>query len=220
MKEKDKIDSYKKYYKKIKTSGMKSSIYAHNDVELNSIVELIKKQDKEDEKYLLHNKMIPVLVGLFLLTIILLYNPIRTLVLLTGLSLIFLGLFITLILLFMEYKNISKESYDLSLFSYLGQKNKRLKSWRKTPVKYKWTFTIFVSGLILMIVGNKGFVKAIGPEYIIIFIVVYLVILITAWVIGEGFYRRRHIKKHKPLLDIISNQLKELEETGNNDSII
>lgn len=213
MKEKDKIDSYKKYYKELKTSGMKSSIYTHNDTDLNSIVERIKKQDKEDEKYLLHNKMIPVLVGLFFITLIMLFNPIKEFVLLTGLALIFLGLFITLILLFIEYRNISKESYDLSLFSYLGQKRERLKSWRKTPVKYKLTFTIFVSGLILMIFGNKGFVEAIGSEYIIIVIVVYLVILFTAWIIGERYYQKRHTKKHKPLLDIISNQLMELEET-------
>jgi hypothetical protein len=217
MKEKDKIDSYKKYYKELKTSGMKSSIYAHNDTELNSIVELIKKQDKEDEKYVLHNKMIPVLVGMFFITLIMLYNPIKTLILLTGLTLIFLGLFITLILLFLEYRNISKESYDLSLFSYLRQKQERLKSWRKTPVKYKWTFTIFVSGLILMIMGNKGIVEKIGIEYIIIFIVAYLVVLLTAWIIGERYYQRRHTKKHKPLIDIISNQLSELEKTVNSD---
>jgi cell division protein FtsW (lipid II flippase) len=217
MKEKDKIDSYKKYYKGLKTSGMKSSVYAQNDIELNNIVELIKKQDKKDEKYLLHNKMIPVLVGLFFITIIMLYNPIKTLVLLTGLSLIFLGLFITLILLFIEYRDISKESYDLSLFSYLGQKKERLKSWRKTPAKYKWTFTIFVTGLILMIFGNRGFVEEIGLEYIFIFIVVYLVVLLSAWIIGERYYQKRHTKNHKPLIDNISNQLVELEETENRD---
>lgn len=217
MNEKDKIDSYKRYYKNLKSSGMKSSMYAHNDIELKNIVELIKKQDKEDEKYVLHNKMIPVLIGLFLITLIMLYNPIKTPVLLTGLLLIFLGLSVSLILLFREYQNISKESYDLSLLSYLRQKKERLRSWRKTPVKYKWTFTIFVSGLILMIVGNKGFVEEIGSEYIVIFIVAYLVILVTAWIIGERYYRKRHTKKHKPLLDIISNQLKELEEEENND---
>ena len=217
MKEQDKIDGYKKYYKELKTSGMKSSTYAHNDIELNSIVELIKKQDKEDEKYLLHNKMIPVLVGLFFITLIMIYNPIKTLVLLTGLTLIFAGLFITLILLFIEYRNISKESYDLSLFSYLEQKKERLKSWRKTSANYKWTFTIFVSGLILMIIGNKGFVEAIGLEHIIIFIVVYLVVLFAAWIIGERYYQKRHTKKHKPILETISNQLKELEETENSE---
>jgi hypothetical protein len=215
MTEKDKIDSYKKYYKELKTSGMKSTIYAHNDIELNSIVELIKKQDKEDEKYLLHNKMIPLLIGISFIILIMLYNPIKTLVLLTGLALTFLGLFITLILLFVEYRNISKESYDLSLFSYLAQKRERLKSWRKTPTKYKWTFTIFVSGLILMIIGNKGFVQEIGLKYIIIFIVIYLAVLLTAWIIGERYYQKRHTKKHKPILDIISNQLTELEETEN-----
>lgn len=217
MKEKDKLDAYREYYKNLKTSGMKSLVFAHNDTELNSIVELIKKQDKEDEKYLMHNKMIPVLVGLFFIIVIMLYNPIKTIVLLTGLLFIFLGLSVTLILLFVEYRNISKESYDLSLFSYLEQKKKRLKSWRKTPVKYIWTFTIFVSGLILMIGGNRAFVEEIGAEYILGFIVVYLFILLIAWIIGERYYRKRHAKKHQPLLDIISNQLKELEETEKND---
>jgi hypothetical protein len=217
MKEEEKLDSYKKYYKNLKSSGMKSSTYTQNDTELNSIVELIKKQDKEDEKYLLHNKVIPLLIGLFFTIIIMLFNPIKTFMLVLGLLLIFLGLSVTLLLLFREYRNISKESYDLSLLSYLRQKQERLKSWRKTPVKYKWTFTIFVSGLILMILGNQGFVEEIGSEFIIIFLAIYLFILLIAWIIGEQYYQKRHRNKHKPLLDNISNQLKELEETENKD---
>ena len=68
-----------------------------------------------------------------------------------------------------------------------------------------------------MIIGNKGFIEEIGKEYIILFIAIYLGVLLTAWLIGERLYRKRHEKKHKPLLDIISNQLKELEEVENDD---
>jgi len=220
MKEKDKIDNYKKYYKQLKTSGMKSSIYAQNETKLNGIIEFIKKQDKEDEKYLLHNRLIPLSIGLILIIIIMLYNPLKTIILLSGLLLIFLGLFITLLLSFREYKNISKESFDFSLLSYLRQKKERLKTWRKTPVLYMLTFVVFVFGLILMIAGNQGFIEEISTEYIIVFLTAYVAVLIAAWIIGERFYRKRHTKKHKPLLDMISNQLKELEEMENNDETL
>jgi Na+/melibiose symporter-like transporter len=114
--------------------------------------------------------------------------------------------------LFRDYKNISKESYDLSLLAYLKQKEERLKSWRSTPVKYQWTFTVFVSGLIMMILGNAGLMHKFSTEYIIMFIIVYLILLLTSWIIGEHFYRKRHKKKHLPLLSIIAELKNELKE--------
>ena len=62
---------------------------------------------------------------------------------------------------FKDYRDISKESYDLSLFAYLKQKEERLKSWKSTPVRYKWTFIVFVSGLIIMFIGNARLLQGV-----------------------------------------------------------
>ena len=84
-------------------------ISINNANNIDDFVQQMKSQDRDDEKYILHNKMIPILIGLIPLTIILIINPIKTFVLLTGIFLIYSGLIYTLILVLMEYKNISKE---------------------------------------------------------------------------------------------------------------
>ena len=208
------IDKIKKEYKKMRMPKMDISIDALNNLE--DFVQRIKNQDRDDEKYMLHNKMIPILIGLFLLTIIMLINPIKTVILQIGMVLIYSGLIYTLILLFMDYRNISKESHDLNLLSYLKQKEERLKYWRSTPAKYQWTFTIFISGLIMMIVGNSSIIRDFSTEQIILFILAYLIILLISWVIGEYFYRKRHKQKHQPLIANISELIKELREEENN----
>ena len=85
------IEALKKEFKKIRAPKMDISIDFEND--LKEFLNLIKKQDKEDEKYILHNKMIPGLLGLFSIIIIILFNPIKTALLLSGFFLIFVGLF-------------------------------------------------------------------------------------------------------------------------------
>jgi len=161
-------------------------------------------------------KIVPVMIGLFFITLIILLNPIKTALLVGGTLMIFLGLFLTLIFLLMDYKNISKESYDLSLLAYLKQKEDRLSSWRTTPDRFKWTFTVFVSGLIMMLMGNAARIHDVNNEYILIFLVSYVMLLLTSWIIGEHFYRKRHQKKHRPLLNIISELKSELETNNNN----
>lgn len=94
----------------------------------------------------------------------------------------------------------------------MKNKEKRLKSWRSTPGKYKWTFTIFVSGLIFMLIGNTGLIQDFSVESVFLFIIIYLILLITSWIVGEYFYRKRHRLKHQPLITIISEQLRELDE--------
>ena len=200
-----KSKSLKDEFKKMKVPEMDITINEANYLE--EFVRKIKKQDKEDERYLLHNKVIPILVGLFILTIVMILTSVKTLSLFVGVFLCYLGLVSTLILLFVDYKEISKESYDLSLLVYLKQKEQRLKSWYSTPVKYQWTFTIFVSGLIMMIIGTLRDI-----EHVAVFIFVYLVILLMSWIIGEYLYRKRHKDKHQPLLKMISELKEELNE--------
>jgi hypothetical protein len=205
------IEKLKKDYKNMRVPKMDVSI--NNVASMEDFIQKIKKQDKEDEKYILHNRMIPVFIGLFLITIIMLFNPMKSPLLLAGLLLIFLGFFSTLILLFKDYKNISQESYDLSLFAYLRQKKERLKSWRSTPAKYQLTFIVFLTGLIMM---NISLWRNLAPEYFVLALVVYLILLAAAWIIGEHFYRKRHMKKHQPLIKNINDLIKELGEEKNN----
>lgn len=204
------LDKLRNYYKTMKVPKM--DIPLTKETNLEKFFQKIKNQDRDDEKYILHNRMIPVSIGLFLITLIMLFNPIKTFLLLTGMLFIFLGFFSTLILLFMDYRNISKESYDLSLLTYLKQKKRRLKSWRSTPAKYQWTFIVFLIGLIMM---NISLWRNLAPENFILALVIYLILLAAAWIIGEYYYRKRHRKKHQPLISSINDLIKELGEDIN-----
>lgn len=204
------IDDLKKEYKNMRIPQMGISINEFNT--LDSFIKTIRKQDKNDEKYILHNKIIPIIVGLFLLTILMLINPMKSVILLSGMFLVYSGLIYTLILLFLDYKNILNESFDLNLLAYLEQKENRLKTWHATPAKYRWTFTIFISGLIMMVLGNTSLMRDFSIEYIILLLTGYLVVLTTCWIIGEHFYQKRHKIKHQPLLKTISELKEELKE--------
>lgn len=202
------IDKLKNEYKKMRVSKMDVSL---NQIDsMGDFIQKIKKQDRDDEKYILHNKMVPLFIGLFFLTLILIIVPVNTFPLLTGVFLIYTGFISTLIFLLMDYREITKESYDLNLLGYLKQKEERLKSWHATPVKYYWTFTIFVLGLIIFILGNTGFIREFGSGQVLLFIAIYLVLLIISWIGGEHFYRKRHRKKHQPLINSISELINEL----------
>lgn len=187
----------------------------HNSAQLNDFISQIKAQDRIDEKYLLHNQIVPLLVGLSIMIVLVLINPIKTILMLTGMFLIFAALIISLILRFIDYRNISQESYDLSLTAFLKQKMKRLRSWRATPSYYKWIFMTFVMGLIFMVLGNTAIMREFGLGFIILSIIIYVIVFTSAWTIGEYFFRKRHEQKHKPLINSISEQLKELEEENN-----
>jgi hypothetical protein len=63
-----------------------------------------------------------------------------------------------------------------------------------------------------MIIGNTGLLREFGTEYILLFIVLYLGLLVFSWIIGEYLYRKRHRKKHQPLIKNISELIKELRD--------
>jgi len=201
------IETLKKDFKKMRVPKMDISIDAANN--LSEFIQLIKKQDKDDEKYILHNKMIPALFGLFSIIIIILLNPIKTALLLAGFFLIFAGFFSMLILMFIDYRNISKESYDFSLLTYLKQKKDRLESWRLTSAQYYLTFIVFVIGLII---SNISLIRHFSPELGILILAGYVALFVIAWIIGEYFYRKRYRKNHQPLIKLISEQIEELSK--------
>lgn len=199
------IEEIKKDFKKMRMPKMDISLDEFTD--FDNFVKKIKKQDRDDEKYVLHNKMFPAIFGLFFLTIIMFFTSPQNLLQFSGLVLCYTGLISMLVLMFVEYKNISKESYDLSLLAYLMQKEKRLKSWRSTPLKFQMTFIIMISGCIMLLIGVMSSISQ-----AIVITLVYLVILFTSWLIGEYFYRKRHREKHLPLIKMISEYINELNK--------
>jgi len=207
MKSKD----LKNEFKKMRVPKMDLSIHEVNNIE--DFIQKIRKQDREDERYLFKRKLLPILIGLFMLTIVFMITPIRNTVLFTGCFVVYAGLVTVLILLLLDYKNISKETFNLSLLEFLKQKEARLQSWKSTPVKYNIMFAIFIIGLLMMILGNTDLIRALETtQNVIIYIGVYLIVLFLSWIIGEYFYRKRHKKKHQPLLEMISELKEELKE--------
>ena len=110
------IEDVKNEFKKMRLPMM--DISAADFKNLEDFVLRIRKQDRSDEKYILHNKMIPVLIGLFFITIIMIFNPIKNLLMLTGMFLIFSGLFSTFILLLRDFRNILIFSHPLQKSLY------------------------------------------------------------------------------------------------------
>ena len=68
---------------------------------------------------------------------------------------------------------------------------------------------------MLMIVGNRSLFQGLNSTQIVIFIGVILILLSLSGIIGEYLYRKRHKNKHLPLLRIISELKKELQEKNN-----
>ena len=66
--------------------------------------------------------------------------------------------------------------------------------------------------MVCCITGSSGFAQEFINEDITVFLIVYLCVLSAVWITGEYFYRKRHRKKHQPLIENISAQLKELSE--------
>jgi hypothetical protein len=210
------IDDYKNTYKQMKATSMDMPGSKGNVEQLSEFILRIRKQDKEDERYMLHNLLIPVLFGLVCFTLVCIIAPITSPVLIAGSILIYLGLGSVLIFILLDLINISKELFDQNLLEFLELKIRRLRSWRSTRIRYILSFVVFVIGLILLILGNSGLMGFLKSYAIIIPVISgYLAILVVAWIIGEHFYRKRHRKKHQPLIDEISGMINEINRKEN-----
>ena len=203
------IDDFKKEFQKRRAPRMDGTVY---NSDMNNLILRIKKQDKEDEKYLLKNKIIPLFIGLLLFTMVIIAVPAVNIIVFLGCIFIFSSLLFVLILWLIDYKNISKESFDLNLQEFLKQKEERLKYWKSTHWKYYLILVMYLFGLILMLVGNEPFVRSFQEGYFTVFLVTIIFIIVLSHLIGERMYRRRHNKKHQPLLEIITEVKRELAE--------
>lgn len=179
---------------------------------MQSFIQKLRQQDQDDERYILKNKLIPLFVGLVMMSVVLMITQVKGIVLLAGCFLIFATLLVSLLLVFHEYKEISRERFDASLLDFLKQKERRMTYWRSTHFKYYVMFALYMMGLALMIVGNTSITRQLTGIQLALFTGALIGILLFFWIMGEHFYRSRHKEKHEPLLDIITQIKSECEE--------
>jgi hypothetical protein len=125
--------------------------------------------------------------------------------LLAGALLVFLSLLTILFLFSLDYRNISREKFDVSLVEFLKVKKERLLIWQSTPVLHTVIFAIFSIGLLMMILGNTQLVNRLRSTInILIYVGLNVAILAISWFIGEYKKRKRYRQQHKPLISDIS----------------
>ncbi len=56
----------------------------------------------------------------------------------------------------------------------------------------------------MMTLGNTSILRDFTVIQVGVYLVVIVTLLVFFWVMGERSFRRRHAKKHKPLLDLIA----------------
>jgi hypothetical protein len=181
----------------------------------NSMEELIRslrKQEKEDQAFILKRRIVPLAAGIVIFTVILIFLPVRNPVMGAGCFLISASLLTALILCFIDYMDISKESYDSSVHDFLRQKEKRLRYWRTTPLRYHFIYICYVAGVVMISLGNSAMMSESGGVVISIYLGAVVFLLGLSWILGARRFRKRHREKHRPLLELIEELEQELAE--------
>jgi len=202
------IDDLKKEIKHRKSIKQSESNKKREGDVMEFFMDNMKWQDKEDKKYLIRQRLIPLLIGLLAMIILFFFMHLKNTLLIAGSITITGTLLITLVLHYLDFKNISKETYGLSLSQFLNQKEKRLKSWRVTHYKYYFIFILYQIGLLMMFLGNTALIRNLNTLQLILFVASVFTIISISWYLSEHYFRKRHVEKHQPLLEMI-NQLKE-----------
>ena len=198
------IDELKEELRKIRAPEVDGATLGEGPGRARAFLGLLKRQDREDERYVLRNRIIPIAVGIVLFGVLMAVNPIHNSVMLGGCLLIFFSLICALVLYLIDYMNISKESFDTSVYEFLVQKEKRLRYWRTTTYKYKVIIGLYLVGSVMITLGNTSVLRDFTTTQIAVYLLTIIGILIVFWVIGEWSFRRRHRDKHEPLLAMIA----------------
>lgn len=205
------IDDLKKEIQKVRAPQMDTTLPPGNRVSPADFFEMIRRQDRKDEKFLLYKRIVPVFVGLIGFAVVAIIAPIRTPVMFLGAFLVFLGLLLALLLFFLDYRNISKEEFNMSIVQFLKDKKKRLSYWRSTPLKHHLLLAMFLIGWIMLNLGNRPFIQASGGAWFRVFVGLALLVIILLNINSERLYRRRHKREHEALLKMIE-EIGEEEE--------
>jgi hypothetical protein len=207
------LDEYKKHYQNIRMDKMNSFIANNNITDFDGLLNQIKKQDKKDEKYVLHNKMIPLLFAIVILIPIMIFIPEDNPLIIIGTLLMVISSLVSLVMVLFELKQSKIETIGLNTVSYIEQKIANLKKWKSTQPKYQLMILVYVSGLLLYNVGlhtyNNSRIFSHGQFFLYMFIIV--LVFTIAWFVGEYFYRRRFNRQHEPLIQILSDIKEDLK---------
>ena len=205
------IDDFKSEYNNLRPPGKSRSSY-ETDQLIENMIEIIRRQDEVDRKYLFLRRILPVSIGIVLLTIVFLMVNVPNIVVFIGCSLIYSGLVGILILFIRDYYKVVKEDYGISIRHYLINKKNRLLVWKRTPVAYHLIFGVYISGVVFMIMGNTKHYQILlnSSQNVILFALVNMAVLVISGIIGEYKYRKRHKKNHEPLIKSITEMINEL----------
>jgi hypothetical protein len=198
------IEHWKKAYTGIKAADMKQE-------EFIAFVKSLRIQEGRDRRYLIFRKLLPVAVGVVIIIVLMGLFPSRLPLVSGGLILMGLGLLAALIFVMIEYVDISRENFDASVTEFLVSKEKRLKSWKRTPVKHHIAFGAFLSGYIMMNIGNSGAFSASTRSMFAAVIGICVLVMLLSWLIGEIHTRKRYNKYLAPLVLVIENLRKECQ---------
>jgi len=205
-----KIDDLKKELKKVRAPKMDLTFPSGKTGSVSEFIKMLRQQDRKDEKFLLQKRIIPVLIGLVIFTLVLITARIQNPLMILGSFLIFSSMLVVLILFFRDYSKISKETFHTGIAQFLGEKKKRLSYWRSTPFKHYCVFTLFLIGWIMINFSNKPFIRDHGAFPFVVFIVLLIIIVLN--INSERLYRKRHKKEHEPLLKMICEIQEALDE--------
>jgi len=175
----------------------------------------LRRQERMDRRYVLRRGIIPVSAGIVILMGVLALRFPPNWIAGAGSLLAAFGLIAALGLFIAQYVDISKESFGASVREFLDQKERRLRSWKSTPILHHAAFACFAAGDIMMLVGITATKKLVLTDReIFIYIGSIALVMLVSWGFGEILYRKRHRRRHGPLLAMIAELKKELAEDG------
>jgi hypothetical protein len=180
-----------------------------------SVIDSVKGQDRKDERYILHKKVLPVALGIILLTLLATFLHFPNQLILAGFVLVYMGLVSILILFLRDYRNISNEAFDQTLMDYLVAKRKRLVNWKRIPVLYNVIYGLYIIGVLLIIIGNTTLASYLGSSFgNLIYMVGIISALIISGIVGEYRFRKRHQRMQEPIIERIDSLMTELRANG------
>lgn len=217
MKSLDDMKTDFKHFKFTRKQTMQgdSSGAAEEYAGLRTVMDSVKKLDRSDQRYILNKKILPVALGIVILTLLLTFLQIPNLIVLTGFFLVYAGLVSILILFLRDYRNIINETFDQTLRDYLESKRKRLVQWNRIPVLYHMIYGFYVTGVLLIIMGSTPLADFLGTSHgHLIYALGIIAALVASGMVGEFRFRKRHQKMHRPILERIDSLLSELRSNG------
>ncbi len=197
------IDDLKKEFQNVRAPKMDTTSLSGKTASTADFFERLRRQERKDERFLLGKRIVPVLAGLVIFAAVVIAAPIRTPVMFGGTFLMFASLLAALVLFLKDYRDISRETFDTSVARFLREKEKRLSSWRSTPLLHSLVFAVFLIGWLLLNLGNRPFIRDAGSLPFAIFIGLALLAIILININSERLYRRRHKEEHEPILEMI-----------------